>query len=58
MIPGKKICDQAGEEHAADTTAQLVVLTVDSTDGEDISDYAVEVGRKWGIGRKRRIMVS
>lgn len=40
---------QAGEELAADTTAQLVVLTVDSTDGEDISDYAVEVGRKWGI---------
>ena len=37
---------------AADTTAQLVVLTVDSTDGEDISDYAVEVGRKWGIGSK------
>ena len=43
---------QAGEELAADTTAQLVVLTVDSTDGEDISDYAVEVGRKWGIGSK------
>lgn len=44
-----KLCE-AGEQLHDDTTAQLVVLTVDSTDGEDISDYAVEVGRKWGIG--------
>ena len=44
-----KLCE-AGEQMHDDTTAQLVVLTVDSTDGEDISDYAVEVGRKWGIG--------
>lgn len=32
------------------TGAQIVVLTVDSTDGQEISDYSVEVGRDWGIG--------
>lgn len=44
---------KAGEQLYDDTTAQLVVLTVDTTDGEDISDYAVETGRKWGIGSKK-----
>lgn len=46
-----KLCE-AGKELKDETTAQLVVLTVDTTDGEDISDYAVETGRKWGIGAK------
>lgn len=48
----KETLCEAGKQLHDDTTAQLVVLTVDSTDGEDISDYAVEVGRKWGIGSK------
>lgn len=48
----KETLCKAGEQLYDDTTAQLVVLTVDSTDGEDISDYAVETGRKWGIGSK------
>lgn len=42
----------AGKQLYEDTTAQLVVLTVDTTDGEDISEYAVETGRKWGVGSK------
>ncbi len=32
------------------TGAQVVILTVNSLDGEDISDYAVETFRNWGIG--------
>lgn len=32
------------------TTAQVVVLTINSLEGEDISDYAVETFRDWGIG--------
>ena len=32
--------------------AQVVAVTVESTDGEDISDYSVELGRSWGIGSK------
>ena len=34
------------------TTAQAVVVTVDTLGGEVISDYAVELGREWGIGTK------
>lgn len=33
-----------------ETTAQVCVLTIDSLDGEDISEYSVDVFRKWGIG--------
>lgn len=32
------------------TTAQVVVVTVDSLGGEEISSYALELGREWGIG--------
>lgn len=45
----KETLCEAGKQLHDDTTAQLVVLTVDSTDGEDISDYAVEVGRKCNL---------
>ncbi len=34
------------------TTAQVCVLTVDSLEGKDISEYSVEVFREWGIGDK------
>lgn len=37
---------------ANETTAQVCVLTIDSLDGEDISEYSVEVFREWGIGDK------
>ncbi len=36
------------------TTAQVVAVTVDSTDGEEISDYALNLGREWGIGDKEK----
>ena len=32
------------------TTAQAVAVTVKSLNGADISEYALELGRKWGIG--------
>lgn len=34
------------------TTAQVVVVTVDSLDGMQISDYALQIGREWGVGTK------
>ncbi len=37
-----------------ETTAQVCVLTVESLDGEDISEYSVEVFREWGIGDKEK----
>lgn len=35
-----------------ETTAQVVVLTVSDLGGEEISDFAVETLRSWGIGSK------
>lgn len=34
------------------TTAQVVVVTVNSLKGEEPADYATELGRKWGVGTK------
>lgn len=34
------------------TSDQVVVLTVDSLDGEAIEDYANKVGRSWALGQK------
>ena len=31
---------------------QLVVVTLPSLQGQDIEDYGVQLGRKWGIGQK------
>lgn len=32
------------------TTAQAVVVTIDSLDGKDAYEYALELGREWGVG--------
>ena len=34
------------------TTAQIVVVTIDSLDGYDENEYALELGREWGVGSK------
>lgn len=34
------------------TTAQVVVVTVDSLDGYGVEEYALELGRKWEVGSK------
>lgn len=34
------------------TSAQIVVVTVLSLDGYEVNDYALELGRKWGVGSK------
>ena len=33
-------------------TAQVVVVTVDTLDGEEPADYALELGREWGVGQE------
>lgn len=35
------------------TTAQVVVVTVDTLDGEAAADYAMGIGREWGVGTKK-----
>ncbi len=34
------------------TTAQIIVVTIDSLDGYDVDEYALELGREWGVGSK------
>ncbi len=37
-------------QHENDTSNQIVVVTVNSLGGYDIADYALRLGREWGIG--------
>ena len=43
-----RVCTQL--DHANDT--QIAVVTIPSLDGEDIAEYAKELGNIWGVGRK------
>ncbi len=36
------------------TGAQIAVVVIDSTEGVPLSDYAVEFGQKWGVGKKEK----
>lgn len=36
------------------TTAQVVVVTVNTLDGEEPADYALGLGREWGVGQKNK----
>ncbi len=40
--------------HEAATSNQIVVVTVKSLEGFDIADYALKLGRKWGIGTEEK----
>ena len=42
------LCRQVEEK----AHAQIAVVTVKSTDGEDVFSYAVDLYQKWGIGKK------
>ena len=37
-----------------ETSTQINIITVNSTNGIDIADYAIEVGNQWGIGRAKK----
>ncbi len=41
-----------GKQLENETGAQVVVVTIHSLEGKDIEGYALELGRKWGIGQK------
>ncbi|MDD5549492.1 MAG: TPM domain-containing protein [Sulfurovaceae bacterium] len=44
--------DKKLANHETNTSNQIVVVTVKSLDGYDISDYGYQLGRYWGIGQK------
>ncbi len=39
-----------GADLYSQTTAQIVVVTVESLDGYNENEYALELGREWGVG--------
>ena len=36
------------------TDSQVAVITVESLNGEEISDYALQIGREWGVGDEEK----
>ncbi len=46
--------DEQLAAHEAQTSNQIVVVTVDSLEGFTDADYALRLGRQWGIGTEER----
>ena len=46
--------DAVNESLFAQTGAQIMIVTVDSTDGVDIVDYATDLGNRYGVGSAER----
>lgn len=67
-VPSRFVCDYAGILDATraellndrlqlvsdSTTNQVVVVTIADLEGLDPADYALQLGRKWGVGTKER----
>lgn len=65
-VPAKLVNDQLGllttdqvqalEQKLVDfdkrTSTQIAIVTTDDIDGMDAGDYAVELGKKWGVGNQ------
>lgn len=47
------ICE-LGKKLKDESTAEVVVVTVETINGGNISDYATNLGRDWGIGNKEK----
>ena len=47
-----KMLEQKLIRYSDTTSTQLVVITVNSLDGNDIALYATELAHKWGVGQK------
>lgn len=43
-----------GEKLDTETTAQVVIVTIDTTDGQEISEYSADLANDWGIGNKEK----
>lgn len=48
----EKELQEIGTSLYKQTTAQVIVVTVDSLDGYDVEEYALELGREWGVGNE------
>lgn len=45
---------QIGADLYKQTSAQIVVVTVNSLNGYNVKDYALKLGREWGVGDKEK----
>ncbi len=48
----QSILERILKNHEKDTTNQIVVLTIDSLEGEVLEEFAIKVAEKWKIGQK------
>lgn len=49
----KAVLDRKLSHYGQETSSQIAVVIIPSTQEYDISQYAFELGDKWGIGRKQ-----
>ena len=47
---GVNLEKESAKVTGSDTGAQVIAVTVASTEGEEIADYALRLGRQWGVG--------
>ena len=52
-VDEQKILSQ-GATLQENTTAQAVVVTIENLDGKVIEEYALEIGREWGVGDEEK----
>lgn len=45
--------EHALQTYSQQTSSQIAVVMIDSTEGEAIAQYAVHLGNRWGIGQKK-----
>lgn len=48
----KKEMLNRGKDLEDKTGAEIALITVDDTDGEEIDEYALNIGDEWGVGKK------
>lgn len=48
----EQVLMQMGKSLYSSTGAQVVVVTVYTLEGLDVADYALQLGREWGVGNK------
>ena len=49
----KKEMLNRGKDLEDKTGAEIALITVDDTNGEEIDEYALNIGNEWGVGKKK-----
>lgn len=54
FVMGATLDKETAKVLKTDVGAQVAAVTVETTEGEEISDYALGLGRRWGLGDKEK----